>query len=97
MGANAGRVIDRVTGEAAPAMDDDTRSIEDRVDLAQERVKQAQQEVANVETLMKLKKMDLEAGTTVHSFHSFLTCRSVFSFFHSFIRRVDSRGARLDD
>ena len=74
-GANAGRVIDRVTGEAAPATDDDTRSIEDRVDLAQERVKQAQQEVANVETLMKLKKMDLEAGT-VHSFQP-LARRSV--------------------
>jgi hypothetical protein len=58
-GANAGRVIDRVTGEAAPVTDDATRSIEDRVDLAQERVKQAQQEVQNVETLMEMKNMDL--------------------------------------
>ena len=58
-GANAGRVIDRVTGEAAPVTDDATRSLQDRVHLAQERVKQAQQEVENARTLMELKQKHL--------------------------------------
>ena len=56
-GANTG-VFDRVTGEAAP-VNDDAFSIEDRVDLARERVKQAQQELANAKAEAEAKERDL--------------------------------------
>ena len=56
-GANTG-VFDRVTGEAAP-INDDAFSIEDRVDLARERVKQAQQELANAKAEAEAKERDL--------------------------------------
>ena len=56
-GANTG-VFDRVTGEAAP-VNDDAFSIEDRVDLARERVKQAQQELANARAEAEAKERDL--------------------------------------
>ena len=56
-GANTG-VFDRVTGEAAP-VNDDAFAIEDRVDLARERVKQAQQELANAKAEAEAKERDL--------------------------------------
>ena len=56
-GANTG-VFDRVTGEAAP-VNDETFAIEDRVDLARERVKQAQQELANAKAEAEAKERDL--------------------------------------
>ena len=56
-GANTG-VFDRVTGEAAP-VNDDAFSIEDRVDLARERVKQAQQELANAKAEAEARERDL--------------------------------------
>ena len=57
-GANAGGVYDRVTGEAAP-VNDETFAIEDRVDLARERVKQAQQELVNAKAAQDAKERDL--------------------------------------
>ena len=57
-GANAGGVYDRVTGEAAP-VNDETFAIEDRVDLARERVKQAQQELVNAKAARDAKERDL--------------------------------------
>ena len=54
-GANTG-VFDRVTGEAAPNA---TPSLEDRVDLARERVKQAQQELANAKAEAEARERDL--------------------------------------
>ena len=56
-GANTG-VFDRVTGEAAP-VNDDAFSIEDGVDLARERVKQAQQGLANAKAEAEAKERDL--------------------------------------
>ena len=61
-GANTG-VFDRVTGEAAP-VNDDAFSIEDRVDLARERVKQAQQELANAKAETEAKERDLGERVT---------------------------------
>ena len=61
-GANTG-VFDRVTGEAAP-VNDDAFSIEDRVDLARERVKQAQQELANARAEAEAKERDLGERVT---------------------------------
>ena len=61
-GANTG-VFDRVTGEAAP-INDDAFSIEDRVDLARERVKQAQQELANAKAEAEAKERDLGERVT---------------------------------
>ena len=61
-GANTG-VFDRVTGEAAP-VNDDAFSIEDRVDLARERVKQAQQELANAKAEAEAKERDLGERVT---------------------------------
>ena len=55
-----GNVIDRVTGEAAPNEDNATSSIDDRVDLARERVKQAQQEVMNLKNEFAIKTKELE-------------------------------------
>lgn len=57
-GANAGGVYDRVTGEAAP-VNDETFAIEDRVDLARERVKQAQQELVNAKAAQDAKEREL--------------------------------------
>ena len=61
-GANTG-VFDRVTGEAAP-VNDDAFAIEDRVDLARERVKQAQQELANAKAEAEAKERDLGERVT---------------------------------
>jgi len=64
-GAQAGRVIDRVTGEAAPTSDEDdaTRdfSDEDRVDLARERVKQAVQALTDAKSSMERKQSELQS------------------------------------
>ena len=60
-GANAGRVVDRLTGEIAPTADDAASAIEDRVDLARERVKQAQQELQDAVAAADAKRADLDA------------------------------------
>ena len=60
-GANAGRVVDRLTGEIAPVADDAASAIEDRVDLARERVKQAQQELQTAVAEADAKRADLDA------------------------------------
>ena len=60
-GANAGRVVDRLTGEIAPVADDAASAIEDRVDLARERVKQAQQELQTAVAAADAKRADLDA------------------------------------
>ena len=60
-GANAGRVVDRLTGEIAPVADDAASAIEDRVDLARERVKQAQQELQTAVAAADAKRANLDA------------------------------------
>ena len=62
-GANAGRIVDKLTGEALSVDDEfddrDNRSVQERVDLARELVKQAEQARAEAESELEARRARL--------------------------------------